>query len=163
MPELPDVAAFKKYLDATSLHQEIEETVVENGKVLRGVSAQRLREVLAGRRFESSRRHGKNLLVSLDKGPWLRLHFGMTGALTYYRDPEDTPAHARVVFRFAGGFQLAYVCMRMLGRVSLTENPSKFAEEAGLGPDALDLDYGRFKAILAGRRGWRRARPWTMP
>jgi formamidopyrimidine-DNA glycosylase len=39
VPELPDVEVFKRYLDSTSLHQDIEKIEVKNGKILGGVSA----------------------------------------------------------------------------------------------------------------------------
>ena len=81
MPELPDVEIFKQYLDATSLHKLIEKVDVNNATVLAGVSASELSRTLRGRRFESARRHGKYLLVQLDDGSWLILHFGMTGYL----------------------------------------------------------------------------------
>jgi formamidopyrimidine-DNA glycosylase len=77
MPELPDVEVFKQYLDATSLHQGIEEVDVRSGQVLQEISVQRLRRGLEGRRFESTRRHGKNLFAGMDDGKWLLLHFGM--------------------------------------------------------------------------------------
>ena len=38
MPELPDLEVFKRYVDPTSLHQDIEKIEVKNGKVLGGVS-----------------------------------------------------------------------------------------------------------------------------
>jgi formamidopyrimidine-DNA glycosylase len=73
VPELPDVEVFKRYLDSTSLHQDIEKIEV---KILGGVSAGGLQRRLEGRKFESTRRHGKYLFVELDDGGWLLLHFG---------------------------------------------------------------------------------------
>ena len=84
MPELPDVQGFKRYLDATSLHQRITGVDVQSAYVLKGVSAPELTRRLKGRRFESSRRHGKHLFVRADRDLWLRLHFGMTGSLLYF-------------------------------------------------------------------------------
>jgi formamidopyrimidine-DNA glycosylase len=81
VPELPDVEVFKRYLDSTSLHQDIEKIEVKNGKVLGGVSAGGLQRRLEGRKFESTRRHGKYLFVELDDGEWLLLHFGKEGQL----------------------------------------------------------------------------------
>jgi formamidopyrimidine-DNA glycosylase len=40
-----------------------------------------LKRRLEGRKFESTRRHGKHLFVELDEGPWLLLHFGKKGQL----------------------------------------------------------------------------------
>jgi len=152
MPELPDVAARKAYLDATSLHQRIEAVPVADRRILSRVSPPRFRRAVTTRRFISSWRHGKNLLAELDTGPWVRFHFGMTGDLKYFGAATGTPAHTRLLLRFEGGFHLAFICVRMLGEVSLEESPAAFLERSGLGPDALDLTLEEFKKILRGRR-----------
>ena len=94
MPELPDVETFKRYLDATSLYQRITGVDVQSAYVLKGVSARELVRGLKGRRFESSCRHGKHLFVRTDGDLWLRLHFGMTGSLQYFKHEEDAPKPA---------------------------------------------------------------------
>ncbi len=63
---MPDVESFKRYLDATSLHQRITSVDVRSAYVLKGVSARELARRLKGRSFESSRRHGKHLFVRAD-------------------------------------------------------------------------------------------------
>src|SRR6266508_5127503 len=108
MPELPDVESFKRYLDATSLHQRITGVDVRSAYVLKGVSARELVRRLKGRRFESSRRHGKHLFVRADGDLWLRLHFGMTGSLQYLKPREQAPKHTRVVFVFGNAHCLAF-------------------------------------------------------
>ena len=153
MPELPDVEVFKRYVDSTSLHQDIETIEVKNGRVLGGVSAGGLKGGLEGRKFESTRRHGKHLFVELDDGGWLLLHFGMTGGLKYYRDASLEPTHARVLFYFASGYHLAFDDQRLFGKVDLIEDPADFIEEKKLGLDPLDLGFPAFRERLEGRRG----------
>ncbi len=153
MPELPDVAVYKQYLDSTALHQEIENLSIEDDRVLDGVSEDKLRDALVGHSFASTDRHGKNLLVKLDTGQRLRLHFGMTGSLKYYARDDRKPEYTPVVFRFTNDYALAYICKRLLGRVSLTESPEAFVFEEGLGPDAYDLDEAQFIELLNNRRG----------
>jgi formamidopyrimidine-DNA glycosylase len=153
MPELPDVETFRRYLDATSLHQEIEKVEGRSRQVLEGVSAQELEAGLEGRTFESTRRHGKYLLVELDDGNWLVLHFGMTGHLKYFKDTEKDPPYDRLLIAFANGYHLAYDAQRKLGEVALTEDVEEFIEEKGWGPDALSFGLVAFKEALAGRRG----------
>src|SRR5215217_2317531 len=89
MPELPDVEVFRRYVNATSLHQNIESVEVRNEKILGGVSARKLQRTLKGHTFESTRRHGKNLFVELDGGGWMLVHFGMTGSLAYFKGPDE--------------------------------------------------------------------------
>jgi formamidopyrimidine-DNA glycosylase len=152
MPELPDVEVFKRYLDATSLHQEIEEVDVRSRQVLE-TSTRRLKRGLEGHCFESTRRHGKNLFAGLDDGQWLFLHFGMTGDLAYFKHIEDDPEYDRLLLTFTNGYHLAYVSRRKLGELELIESVDDFVDQKDLGPDALnDLDLDTFKDLADGRR-----------
>jgi formamidopyrimidine-DNA glycosylase len=153
MPELPDLEVFKRYVDSTSLHQKIETIEVKNGKVLGGVSAGGLKRGLEGRKFESTRRHGKHLFVELGVGRWLLLHFGMTGGLKYYKEADEEPAHARVLISFRNGYRLAFDDQRLFGKVDLIEDPDGYIQENKLGLDPLDLDFPAFRERLEGRSG----------
>ena len=82
MPELPDVETFKRYVDSTSLHHRIKKVDVDAPRMVR-VAARSLRAALTGSEFSETARHGKYLLIRVKRGPWLFLHFGMTGRLEY--------------------------------------------------------------------------------
>src|SRR5437773_5283228 len=138
MPELPDVETFKRYLDATSLYQQITGVDVQRAYALKGVSARELVRGLKGRRFESSCRHGKHLFVRTDGDLWLRLHFGMTGSLQYFKREERVARRTRVLFAFANGHRLAFADQREFGEVGLLKDIDEFLKKRGLGPDALD-------------------------
>jgi formamidopyrimidine-DNA glycosylase len=153
MPELPDVETFKRYLDATSLHQRINDVDVRKAYILKETSSRELARRLKGRCFESSRRHGKHLFVRADDDVWLRLHFGMTGSLQYFKNDEQEPRHARVLFAFANNHRLAFDDQRQFGQIGLIEDVDKYLEKRALGPDALDLDLGELRKILGKRRG----------
>lgn len=154
MPELPDVEVFKRYLDATALHQEIAGVDVADAGILAGVSARSLAGRLSGRPLEKTRRHGKHLFARAGSAGWLRLHFGMSGFLRYYKRDEQRPDHVRVAITFTNGYRLAYDCRRRLGEVGWVSSPQAFVQATGLGPDALaDLDARRFRELAAGRRG----------
>jgi formamidopyrimidine-DNA glycosylase len=163
MPELPDVETFKRYVDATSLHQRITAVDVQNAYVLKGVSAGKLKHELKGRCFESSYRHGKHLFVHADGDLWLRLHFGMTGSLRYFKDEKKASRsasakatvgkHTRVMFFFEKARRLAFDDQRMFGEIGLLKDVDDFLKQRGLGPDALGVDLAQFKNILAKHRG----------
>src|SRR6266436_10198670 len=153
MPELPDVEIFKRYFDATSLHQRIIGVDVRSAYVLKAVSGRELARRLKGRCFESSRRHGKHLFVRTDGDLWLRLHFGMTGSLRYFKDEEKAPPHTRVLFLFAGDYRLAFDDQRKFGEVGLIKNVDEFLKKRVLGPDALDVDLVEFKKMFTKHRG----------
>jgi len=153
MPELPDVEIYKRYLDAHALRRTIVDVAVNDVRILGDLPADAFVVRLRGNRFEESRRHGKHLLVRLQRGGWLTLHFGMTGNLVYFRKGEDDPPYDRVRFDFEGS-HLAYVNRRMLGRVGLADDADAFIREEGLGPDALDpaFDLEALTRAISGRR-----------
>src|SRR5437773_12297921 len=153
MPELPDVEIFKRSSDLTSLHQRIANVDVRSAYVLKGVSARELERRLKRRRFESSRRHGKHLFVRADGDLWLRLHFGMTGSLRYFKHEEQAPRHTRVLFVFANAHSLAFEDQRKFGEIGLIEDVNEFLKKRALGPDALDITLSQFREILGRHRG----------
>src|SRR5215207_4390014 len=152
MPELPDVEVFKRYVNSTSLHQKIESVKVRNTKILGDVSARELQSTLKGRRFESTRRHGKNLFVGLDDGGWLLMHFGMTGRLKYFKDTDQDPPHDRFLISFENQYHLAFDCQRMFGKGNLIEDLEEFIREKKLGPDPLELNSSSFRERFEGRK-----------
>ena len=153
MPELPDVETFKRYVDRTSLHRRISGVDVRSAYVLKGVSMDELARRLKGCRFESSRRHGKHLFVRTDGDFWLRLHFGMTGSLRYFKHEQRTPRHTRVLFVFANGHRLAVEDQRKFGEVGLLKDVDEFLKKRALGRDALDISLPQFKEIFGKHRG----------
>lgn len=154
MPELPDVETFRRYYESTALHKRIKRVETLHKKILKGVSPEDFAQTLEGRTSNSTMRHGKNLLVQMDKGPWLRFHFGMTGSLQFLKkDEEGIPLHTRVIFEHSDGSRLAFLCIRMLGRTGLVEDPESFAKSAGLGPDAMEISLKEFRAMLSSRTG----------
>jgi len=147
MPELPDVEVFRRYLNATALHQEIKAVTVRSQKILDGISIKRLKASLEGRPFNSTRRHGKYLFAQVGDH-WLVFHFGMTGFLTYFKQPQNRPEYEQLVVDFVNGYHLSYDCRRKLGRIRLTHDVGAFVGKKNLGPDALELDLKRFKERL---------------
>lgn len=152
MPELPEVETFKRYLDSTSLHQRIINVDVRDAYVLKRVSPRELARRLKGRRFENSHRHGKHLFVRASDELWLRLHFGMTGSLEYLNHDEASSKAARVIFRFANKCRLAFDDQRKFGEIELIEDVDEFLRTRGLGPDALEISFSQFKAIVGKHR-----------
>ena len=153
MPELPDVEMFKRYLDATALHQSITETEVFEKRILEDVSTGAIKSALSARQFTDTHRHGKYLFAHLDDAQWLVLHFGMTGRLKYYKVEDSRPEHIRLQVRFTNGYYLAYDCQRMFGAVTLAADRAQFIKRKKLGPDALRLSWSEFQQAFQGRRG----------
>lgn len=154
MPELPDVERFKRVLDEHALGKTIEDVVVSDARILGDLSVRTFSARLRGSRILEAWRHGKHLMAKLDRGGWLTMHFGMTGALSFIDSPEQEPAFTRVRLDFAKHGCLAYVNKRMLGRVGVAKDASDFIAEEKLGPDALDprLDLAAFETAVHGLR-----------
>lgn len=153
MPELPDVEVFKRHLIESALNQRIDGVVVRNRRVLAGLTPARLQADLAGHRFRAARRHGKHLFAQIDAGPWLAMHFGMTGKIMYFTGDDPAPDVDRLRIDFVNGAHLAYYDQRLLGRLRLVDDPDRFIADKPLGPDALDADYRAFTAAIDGARG----------
>lgn len=155
MPELPDVEVFRRYLDATALHQKIREVDLRAERILEKTTSQELEAGLRDRSFHSTERHGKNLFIDLDNHDVLLLHFGMTGRLKYYKNATDEPEYSKMVIGFANGYHLALVMPRKLGLARLITDKEAFIREKELGPDvyAEEFDLAAFKRLLEGRRG----------
>lgn len=153
MPELPDVENYRRYLEAHGLHQRIAHVEIDSEKILRDTPKTALCETLLGRELIRTHRHGKHLFAALDDGPWLMLHFGMTGYLAYFEAPDDDPKHDRLRLDFANGWRLAFVNQRLFGEAGIVDDPATFAADRELGPDALGLDAHAFTELLSHRRG----------
>lgn len=154
MPELPDVDGFKRYMDATSLDKTIKKADVKNKQVLSNITAEKLEQELKDCKFKSTHRHGKYLFAKLSSGKFLLMHFGMTGELKYFKDPDKEPEHARLLISFTNGYYLAYDNQRKLGELDIIADIDKYIKEKSLGPDVLDPDYDflKFKKSIKGRR-----------
>ena len=152
MPELPEVATYQKLFEQAALHRKVVSVAVHEPRVVL-VSPETLAERLMGQTFVGTKRIGKQLSVELSGGAWLTLHFGMTGSLRYYRDREDTPRFAKVVWSLDDGFFVAFCCPRILGRVGVADDLEAFRKKKKLGEDAQRITQEAFGQRLAGRKG----------
>lgn len=153
MPELPDVEVFRQYVDATSLHQRVDHLHVRDEALLRDVSRQKLVSAVVGTEFERTARHGKFLGLHSTGGPWLLLHFGMTGGIRAHGQDKPAPPHTALALDLANGLRLAYTNTRRLGMIGLADDFQNFVGDQELGPDALDLQRHAWVNVLSGRRG----------
>ncbi|HEV7351071.1 DNA-formamidopyrimidine glycosylase [Telluribacter sp.] len=152
MPELPEVEGYRRYLEATSLHQPVEGLDVEDTKLLTTEHALLL-DTLAGASFVGTRRVGKNLFVLTDRpGVVLHMHFGMTGDLEYYHQSLDRPRHARVVIYFRSGYNLGFICPRKFERMGLVHDIETYLRDKKIGKDALEMTVEDFAIVLASRK-----------
>lgn len=160
MPELPDVEHYRKEFDAQALNQPLKQIQVESESLLSGITVDELSQALNHRRFESSERYGKWLLILLDSKKLLVMHFGMTGKLVCFDSSQSAPRYTRLIIHFDSGNSLAYVSPRKLGRIQIADSRETFIESKQLGPDALSVSEARFLQMAAGQRAGVKA--WLM-
>ncbi|EKX60046.1 Fpg/Nei family DNA glycosylase [Streptomyces ipomoeae] len=153
MPELPDVEGFREVLMTCGRHPCVTDVQVRDAGVLWGVTANRLRGELRGRRLGKAWRHGKWLFVPTDDGPVLAWHFGMSGSLLCCSPDDPVEAHDRVVFTLDDSRSLRCRDQRKLQGLRLAERTAVDRIEAELGPDALAIERDEFLELLSGRRG----------
>lgn len=150
MPELPDVEGFRRYLALHGAGRRIKDVEVLDAGVLRNVSGAELRRELRGCRFGEPCRHGKWLLTRTD-GPWLAIHFGMTGSLHWSASAEDRHRHDRVVFVLDRG-ELRYRDLRKLRGLWLLHSEEGVQRLlANQGPDALSVSRVELSRRLSSR------------
>lgn len=155
MPELPEVEAARRRLQARILRRRIVSAeAVHDPVVFRGITGRRLAGALVGRRVKSVARKGKHLWFELDRRPWPTFHFGMTGSFAIYEAPDERPRFWRLEVVFAGGTRIAFSDPRRFGRIRLQQDPPGEPPISLLGADPLlEPPSARdLRALLARRR-----------
>jgi len=139
MPELPEVETVRRTL-APAVGGRIS-SVWTSGMGLhmaRRPPAARLRKLVGGR-ITAIRRHGKYLLVDIDRGAAILVHLGMSGRLLLHAASDPRAPHTHVVIGL-GRRELRFIDPRRFGLVDVVAR-GKEREHPGLavlGPDALD-------------------------
>ncbi len=154
MPELPEVEIFRRYMDATALHQKIRSVDPRSTYILEA-TPRSTKQCLEGHAFDSTKHHGKYIFAALDNGHFLALHFGMTGSLKYYKEQAHEPEYTRFLIEFTNDYHLALIMPRKLGAVQCVPSVKAFVREKELGPDVLKgiSDFETFQHVLNGRKG----------
>lgn len=173
MPELPEVETFKRFVDRYALGRVVHTVQVLHSKILENTLEKDFIAAIQGHRLSRTLRRGKHLFVALEpkrkmkqsavETPWLYLHFGMTGYLSYtgqgrtivnaYGDPSRPEAHVRVRWDFEDGSCLNFHEQRLFGKAGLVENPQIYLQRRNIGPDALDIQQEPFIESLQSRKG----------
>jgi len=123
MPELPEVETIRR-----QLAQEI------------------IGKKLNGQKIINVRRRAKILIIDFADGSNLIFHLKLTGQLILNGKPLP---YTRKVFNFEDGSQLFFNDARKLGWWKKIRGTKKIEE--GFGPEALEIDFNTFKALLEKR------------
>ncbi|HWO02381.1 MAG TPA: DNA-formamidopyrimidine glycosylase [Blastocatellia bacterium] len=135
MPELPEVETRLNYFRSTALGQQVERVLVSAPNLIKSETARIFARKLRDRRFVEAHRRGKYLIITLDDGRALILHFGMGGDLHYYQGPRERPEYTRIEFVFTDGRRLAFTCPRKICRVMLVDDVGDVPALREMGPE----------------------------
>ena len=150
MPELPEVENYRKYLEGTSLQRKITGIWIDDPKLTKP-NSRVFTTNLKQNVMVSTERIGKYLFVNLKKGGCMIMHFGLTGNLSFFNDREDMPKCTRVLFEFADGSFLSYICKRKFGWVAFEKDMKKYLQQSRLGTDATKLEFDEFYNKIGNR------------
>ncbi len=158
MPEILEVEAARKVLEACALDREIVKVhAPDTWFMKRGTTAPALRHALVGNAFTMARRRGKQIIMDTrDPEVRLGLHLGMSGRVLVddqeagdpllYASNRRVPKWHRFGVHFADGGDFMLRDPRRLGAVELDPDESR------LGPDALTLSYKELDHALDHRK-----------
>ena len=149
MPELPEVETRLIYLRSTALGQQVSRVLVTAHNLIKSESARAFTRKLRERRFVDAHRRGKYLIITLDDGRALILHFGMGGDLHYYPTWRERPEYTRIEFIFVSGLRLAFTCPRKICRVMLVDrvNDVPALREMGPEPESKHFSFAYFERL----------------
>jgi formamidopyrimidine-DNA glycosylase len=143
MPELPEVEVRLRYLQRTALGKRIARVIVTAPNIIKTPAARRFASLLRGRALVKANRRGKYLIIDLDNGRKLILHFGMGGDLLHYQAAKDRPGYTRIEFILSDGWRLAFTCPRKICRVMLVDDETIVPALRVMGPEPLSNGWSR--------------------
>ena len=149
MPEIPDLEAIRRYLNARIVGRECTEAQVLIPVVVRTPRAD-FEAALAGNRFGEVLRRGKFLLFALADERIMLINPMLTGRFQYVEPKKKKAAKTAVVLSLDTGMQLRYADERVMGKIYVTdfEGLASVPVFGEMGPDALEVSEEEFRARI---------------
>ena len=138
MPELPEVETIRRDLAATLVGRSFAGVTLNWPKMVLSPTPEAFSRRLVGRTVKELDRRGKYLIVRLDSGESLILHFRMSGSLLF-APAGELDRYCRAAFDLDDGSRLCFRDPRKLGKMWLVEDDS--AVVGALGPELLQPDF----------------------
>jgi formamidopyrimidine-DNA glycosylase len=142
--ELPEVEVLRRDLERDVVGKRIRSVEVRPQRnamraIRRHAKRKDFGDRLEGKKITKIDRRGKFLLVYLEGGDVLVVHFGMSGQFVRATRRQAPTQHTHVVIEFTQGGDLRFVDPRTFGQMFVTtaEGDGKVKELDHIGPDAL--------------------------
>jgi formamidopyrimidine-DNA glycosylase len=158
--ELPEVEVVRRDLEKDVVGRKVSEAEVRPSKnamrvIRRHGKRREFTDRLVGRKFTKAERRGKYVLLYLDNGDVLVVHFGMSGQFVRGNKRVPLPPHTHVIITFQQGGDLRFVDPRTFGEMFVTaaDELGKVKELQHIAIDPLDhvFTWNAFGAALAER------------
>jgi formamidopyrimidine-DNA glycosylase len=158
--ELPEVEVMRRDLERDIVGKKIKAAEVKQSKnAMRAIRRHKTRKEftsrVAGHKITKVERRGKYVLITLDGGDVLVVHFGMSGQFHRGTGRVALPAHTHVVLTFQQGGDLRFVDPRTFGELFVVtpDELGKVKELQHLAIDPLDqvFTWPTFQYLLAER------------
>jgi len=120
--ELPEVEVMRRDLEKEVVGKRIKAVVVRPHRnamrvIRRHARRKEFADRLAGKKVTKVERKGKYVLMHLDDGEVLVVHFGMSGQFLRGTKRQALPTHTHVVMEFTQGGDLRYIDPRTFGEM----------------------------------------------
>ncbi len=158
--ELPEVEVMRRDLEKDVVGRKVSDSEVRPSRnamrvIRRHGKRKEFTDRLLGRKFTKAERRGKYVLLHLDNGEVLVVHFGMSGQFIRGTKRVPLPPHTHVVMTFQQGGDLRYVDPRTFGEMFVTtaDELGKVKELQHIAIDPLDhvFTWNAFGGALAQR------------
>jgi formamidopyrimidine-DNA glycosylase len=158
LPELPEVETVVRGLQALLPGRRI--GAMRFGKTDFMDDPARLEEILPGSQILNVRRHGKFIVLLLEKlapspaAPRFHfiVHLGMTGRLIVVPASVPSPLHTHVWISLDNNKEFRYIDPRRFGRMLVLPEGHSDAVLGPLGTDPLEISLEEFRKRLAAKR-----------
>lgn len=143
MPELPEVEGMKRRLATLAVGRRIEAVEDVSGTATRSFAPVPFAEGVVGATFADTGRRAKNLLLRLDTGDTLLMHFMREGMLEHVASDEERKPHTQAVLRLDNGMELRLRDTMRTARWTLVpgEDFSKVSSMQKLGLEYTDPEF----------------------
>jgi formamidopyrimidine-DNA glycosylase len=158
--ELPEVEVVRRDLEKDVVGRKVTEAEVRPSKnamrvIRRHGKRREFTDRLVGRKFTKAERRGKYVLLHLDNGDVLVVHFGMSGQFVRGSRRVPLPPHTHVILTFQQGGDLRFIDPRTFGEMFVTaaDELGKVKELQHIAIDPLDhvFTWNAFGGALAER------------
>ncbi len=158
--ELPEVEVMRRDLEKDVVGRKVAHAEVRSSRnamrvIRRHAKRKEFTDRLVSRKITKAERRGKYILLHLDNGDALVVHFGMSGEFVRGNKRQALPPHTHVVITFAQGGDLRFVDPRTFGEmfVASTDELGKVKELQHIAIDPLDhvFTWHTFGGLLAQR------------